>query len=118
MFHERTPVSVGSGTTTATTWASVSCTSYVPLGAQSVVLNVTLHSTDNDMVFQYRSSSAITARSVRIAGAKSEYQVIVPLGPLSTFEWQVVVDTGTTGWTEFDVQVTGWCGEADERQPR
>lgn len=117
-FHERLSVSVGSGTTSATTWAMVNVSAYVPPDAQSVLLSVTLHSTDNDMVFQSRSSAAVSARSVRIAGAKLQTQVIQPLGKMSTFDWQVVVSTGTTGWTEFDVSIIGWYGPPDERLKR
>ncbi len=117
-FQERVSVSVGSGTTSATTWAKVNASAYVPPDAQSVLLSVTLHSTDNDMVFQSRSSAAVSARSVRIAGAKMQVQVIQPLGKMSTFDWQVVVSTGTTGWVEFDVSIIGWYGPPDERLKR
>jgi len=117
-FFECVPVSVGSGTTSATTWARVDCARFLPPDAQSVVLAVTLHSTDNDMVFQSRSSAAVSARSFRVAQGKVQMQVIQPLGALSTFDWQVVVSTGTTGWTAFDVSVIGWYGPEDQRQPR
>lgn len=123
-FYEREPVQVLSGTTTATTWASVDCKPYVPVGAQSVILQVYLYTHGDPMLYQYRSSGLCSAKTIetRATGAGDEtsirVQVVVQLTQDQHFEHQVVVSAGTTGWQAFEAHVIGWFGPEDQRQPR